>query len=1660
MLMQKLILNLPNRPLVKYLALLLFLFSTCGLLAQATFEGFESQSPSNIPWFTDTPNNQWNTSITEPYAGTASAISGGFYNNSISNLNLNINVLTAGNISFYFKTDTEYWGAVFGDFLKFNIDGNLQNQWAGTIGWTYVSFPLTAGVHNLSWSFTRDNSDTGWDGWKQNRAWIDNISLPANTYFYGNGDGSMANPYQISTAAQLNSLRNYLGSSYSSTHFKLMNDIDLSSYLAQDGAGYTAWGSAGWMPIGTSSAPFQAHFDGNFKKITGLMINRSSYADCGFFGNTGNTALIENLSIVSAAGSSVQGGNAAGMLVGRNNGTLTNCSATGSVRGTLWNGALVGWNNGTLNRCCSSGDVISTGNTVGGLVGQNNGYINMSYSRAAARGYDYIGGLVGYQTQSGAPGIADCFATGAVTNFGNPSYRGGLLGYLTAGTVSNSYWDTQSTGMSTSYGSASSFGKSTAAMKTQTTYAGWDFAGESSNGTADYWFMSTSYNDAYPYLVWQQTGSTNPVMPHIQVTPTSINFGNRYIDSTSSQTFSITNIGQLPLTGSINTPEYYALAEGSGTRNTLSFNLAAGASQQYILTFAPLAYGTFNGNVVISSNSETESTYYLGVWGVCVPVPETFAGGSGTQADPWLISTPGQLSRLNDFRGAVNSDKYFKIINDIDMTDYFLQGNAGYNYGYYWTPIGSASGGDNKFYGKLDGNHCTISGLKANHLNHTGYESNIGLFGYTGQGFELKNLNLNIDFVAGWNQVGGLIGANSGTVDNCHVRTNGEAEIIGLFGIYCGGLIGINYGTITKCSFRGNVHGTQKVGGLVGAGANIYDSFVTGKVTGYEIVGGFVGVAGTFNGGQIKNCYASVIMEYGSNSSAVVGGFAAQINTVTLTSCYWNRQLANLNTSAGLSNTFGKTTAEMQTTSTYVGWDMVSIWEHFLDTNGGYPQIRLAPATMVFNQQEFSVEVLPGDSYNGILTITNTGAQLLALIATVIYPTRSIQTVLSENFEQGTSMPAGWSQEQLSGSDVSWSFRRGSPGLPNDAHSGFVNANLIDEDSVDDITMLVTPPLNLSAVSYSPQLNFYYYMHALPNAADELKVYYRTSATGTWTLLKNMENVNYWASSTIALPNPSAEYYIGFAGNARAAWGISIDDVVVTGSPAGYADSWLSLNNQQSVNAHVSSRQSAVFEMSLNAANLPLGSYEAVIQLNSNAYNHWDTSIPVMLEVSYGNTPQISISSTGFSFAEQLAGSSANQDFSISNIGGGVLEGTINLPLGYAVSQRSVQRNNLPISIPAGSTQNFSLSFNPSVAGSYDGDLTIFSNSYTDASISLPLSGQCYTNPTILLNVEMLSMRMATGSSGSDTFTITNNGSKPLSFYTTVEDVQRQERQTMKPGTKLLSQRSIIGSSLSLNKTQYMAGTTSDWVFTVHNASTDDEWLKQVIIDFPEGFIINSVSGFVGGTGGTMTPDITSGNGSTVTWTGIGPGMWGVVHMNETAVASVNITIPSGYTVTQSLPYQIIGDIYGAEPHTLTGAFTLEAGSPSAAWFTLDNWDGTVAGNSSMSLTGNFSAEGLLPGVYQALLTVYSNDPQNPVKTVLLELEVTGLAPVLRISIAEGYAFLDWDAVPNASSYKVYKASSMNSTYDLLAETSELYYADEASMDAAFYYIKAVFPRK
>lgn len=118
--------------------------------------------------------------------------------------------------------------------------------------------------------------------------------------------------------------------------------------------------------------------------------------------------------------------------------------------------------------------VTGSGNNVGGLVG--NAYsgtnISNSYATGLVTGGKYTGGLVG--TASGSTNINSSYATATVTASSGPA--GGLVGRAGPGTnINNSYWDAETTKQSKSAGQDASFGKTTAEMKKQTTYKGWDF---------------------------------------------------------------------------------------------------------------------------------------------------------------------------------------------------------------------------------------------------------------------------------------------------------------------------------------------------------------------------------------------------------------------------------------------------------------------------------------------------------------------------------------------------------------------------------------------------------------------------------------------------------------------------------------------------------------------------------------------------------------------------------------------------------------------------------------------------------------------------------------------------------------------------------------------------------------------------------------------------------------------------------------------------------------------------------------------------------------------------------------------------------------------------------------------------------------------------------
>jgi hypothetical protein len=159
-------------------------------------------------------------------------------------------------------------------------------------------------------------------------------------------------------------------------------------------------------------------------------------------------------------------------------------------------------------------------------------------------------------------------------------------------------------------------------------------------------------------------------------------------------------------------------------------------------------------------------------------------------------------------------------------------------------------------------------------------------------------------------------------------------------------------------------------------------------------------------------------------------------------------------------------------------------------------------------------------------------------------------TLLNEGFENGGTIPANWTQEQVSSSGINWEFITGNGSThPSAAHAGTYNACLKDNSSADNKTRLISPVINLNVIE-SPVLTFWHTQQAWSSDQDKLTVHYKTSLSGTWTQLATYTaSLTSWTKETISLPNGSSDYYICFEGNAKYGYGVCVDDVSISGTP-------------------------------------------------------------------------------------------------------------------------------------------------------------------------------------------------------------------------------------------------------------------------------------------------------------------------------------------------------------------------------------------------------------------------------------------------------------------------------------------------------------------------------
>ncbi|MCP4708442.1 MAG: hypothetical protein GY869_07450, partial [Planctomycetes bacterium] len=240
------------------------------------------------------------------------------------------------------------------------------------------------------------------------------------------GSGVEGDAYQISTSEHLHYLSENSDYWDPNIYFELVDDIVISPGTIIN-------------PIGVDDmTPYHGVFDGGDYTITGL--NQSGTGNLGLFGYTTTNARISHLSLADVTINGVSG---LGMLVGYNQGRISDCSATGVVSGGDYSsglGGLVGRNiSGTISGCSVTGTVTGI-SRIGGLVGENtNGnIIDCSAAGSIIGGIQSsnLGGLVG-DNFSGT--ISDCYAAGTVEGGYQAESIGGLLGVNNRGMISYCY---------------------------------------------------------------------------------------------------------------------------------------------------------------------------------------------------------------------------------------------------------------------------------------------------------------------------------------------------------------------------------------------------------------------------------------------------------------------------------------------------------------------------------------------------------------------------------------------------------------------------------------------------------------------------------------------------------------------------------------------------------------------------------------------------------------------------------------------------------------------------------------------------------------------------------------------------------------------------------------------------------------------------------------------------------------------------------------------------------------------------------------------------------------------------------------------------------------------------------------------------------------------
>jgi hypothetical protein len=607
---------------------------------------------------------------------------------------------------------------------------------------------------------------------------------------------------------------------------------------------------------------------------------------------------------------------------------VTNLHASGSSTGSL--GGIIGYlSNGSLLRVGASGS-ITFGSTAGGIVGSwqpGAGSIDTAISNVSlgAGSFSQRGGIVG--TSSGTvTSLRNVGAFGSVGGTGTG--LGGVIGtFSTASVPTNARWDTSLTGRTVCAGSPTVSSGCTTGTRGATpvisspainselsnslpSIQGTATAGETINVYRSGALLASPVADTSGNWQVPSANLTGAGLYGINVkTPTGyysdIHFFSVYPSTAflTTPTPGGTLFGARPQVCGLARPMHTVEVALNGTTSgratanvegawchTLTVDMGSGTSNIGLTVY------DLNGDLLGSSNNSVNG-------GTCQP--SGFAGGTGTAADPLLISNCAQLQTLSQCSGAGFALTNYKLTANINCSaispfpllarnDSFRGALDGNNFTVSNISLdGGSTSTPGGLFGALSG--ATIKNIKFNNINVTGASPSgpSGLLASTAVNSTLDGVAiLGTSSISGTTDVGGLIGS-IGTSSILNSSSTGTT--ITASGDNAGGLIGRDVGGTTLSRLTASsptVSGANGVGGLIGiagSGSSLTDILVTTpsvSASGNR-AGGIVGGAATSSTWSVTDALVTAGSVSVNSTSGVHAGGAIGIASPTITTNVW-----------------------------------------------------------------------------------------------------------------------------------------------------------------------------------------------------------------------------------------------------------------------------------------------------------------------------------------------------------------------------------------------------------------------------------------------------------------------------------------------------------------------------------------------------------------------------------------------------------------------------------------------------------------------------------------------------------------------------------------------------------------------------------------------------